>query len=265
MFGQPLGGLLARDPRAGALGGWTADRRHREGHRRRGRRHQDPLLRARRGRAPGLLVYFHGGGHVIGSIGIMDNIARELREVRGRPGRVGRVPARAGAPVPPGARRLRGGDARGCSPTRTSRFGVPGDAVVVGGESAGGNLAAAVSLRPARAPTCRCVDRCCCIRGPTPTARRSTGRGEELVGVVLSRATMIGFWERYSGGREPQPRYRTCARSAAETLAGLPPAIVVLGGADPLRERGAGVRRAACGTRASTWTRCASRGSRTGS
>ena len=30
------------------------------------------------GEPTGLVVYFHGGGHVIGSIGIMDGVAREI-------------------------------------------------------------------------------------------------------------------------------------------------------------------------------------------
>ena len=54
----------------------------------------------------GLVPYFHGGGFVIGSIDIMDNVAPRagLRVVRRRG--VGRLPARARTPVPRGDRRL---------------------------------------------------------------------------------------------------------------------------------------------------------------
>ena len=52
------------------------------------------------------LVYFHGGGCVIGSIETHDGITRALAK-RARVRRhLGRLPARARAPVPGGARRL---------------------------------------------------------------------------------------------------------------------------------------------------------------
>ena len=35
------------------------------------------------GEPTGLVVYFHGGGFVIGSIGLMDNVARELTHSSG--------------------------------------------------------------------------------------------------------------------------------------------------------------------------------------
>jgi hypothetical protein len=57
------------------------------------------------GTPTGLLVYFHGGGFVMGSIGIMDNVARELAHATDRG--VGRVPPRTRTPLPRRARRLR--------------------------------------------------------------------------------------------------------------------------------------------------------------
>ena len=56
----------------------------------------------------GLVVYFHGGGWVIGSIGIMDNVARDLARIRCG-GDLGRVSAGAGEPLPRRSRRLRDG------------------------------------------------------------------------------------------------------------------------------------------------------------
>ncbi len=54
----------------------------------------------------GVIVYFHGGGFCIGSIGLMDNVARELDALLRRGRRVGRVPPRAREPLPGRARRL---------------------------------------------------------------------------------------------------------------------------------------------------------------
>lgn len=46
------------------------------------------------GSPEGLIVYMHGGGFCIGSVGLMDNVARELAAFRQRGGRIGRVPPR---------------------------------------------------------------------------------------------------------------------------------------------------------------------------
>ena len=97
----------------------------------------------------GLVVYFHGGGFCIGSIGLMDNVARELTFCFGRGGRVGRILARARASLPRRLRRLRSGHPLG--PTRTplaSACRRSGSRLP--GESAGGNLSAVVALATAR-------------------------------------------------------------------------------------------------------------------
>jgi acetyl esterase len=59
----------------------------------------------------------------------------------------------------------------------------------------------------------------------------------EFAGIVLSRTTMEGFWDRYTAGRDLR-RDPFAAPVQAATLADLPPALVVLGGCDPLRDEG---------------------------
>ena len=61
----------------------------------------------------GLVVYFHGGGFVLGSIGIMENVAKELCHASGAVVISVGYRARAGRSVPRGPRRLREGDALG--------------------------------------------------------------------------------------------------------------------------------------------------------
>ena len=190
---------------------------------------------------PGLLVYFHGGGHCIGSIGIMDNVARELATCAGVP--VVSVEYRL-APEHPFPEGLDDCEAvtRWALANAASRFGVPSDAVIVGGESAGGNLAAAVSLRLRNRTDVPLRGQLLLYPGTDGNSPEHKSR-QELVGVVLSRATMDGFWQRYSGGRDLSRDPFVCPLRA-ETLAGLPPAMVMLGGADPLRDEGRGVRAA---------------------
>jgi acetyl esterase len=182
----------------------------------------------------GLVVYFHGGGCCIGSIGLMDNVARGL--AHDSQAMVMSVEYRL-APEHPYPAGLDDCEAvTRWALANASQFGVPPHCVAVAGESAGGNLAAAVTLRlrsNADAPLAGQV-----LIYPevdtSPSAHRSR---EEFAGVVLSRKTMDGFWERYSDGRDLRGD-PFAAPLHAESLAGLPSAIVVLGGCDPLRDEG---------------------------
>ncbi|MCB1017411.1 MAG: alpha/beta hydrolase, partial [Acidimicrobiales bacterium] len=119
------------------------------------------------------------------------------------------------------------------------RFGVAPGQVAVAGESAGGNLSAAVTLRLRAAP------------GPAPLAAQgllypgTAGRapGADLPsrrffdGIVLSDKARDVYWTAYSGGRDLDGDPEA-APLWADDLSGLPPAFVVLGGCDVLRDEG---------------------------
>ena len=62
-----------------------------------------PLLAERRRPVPAI-AYYHGGGHVIGSLDTHDLIARNLCSGPRRAGRFGRLPDGAGAQIPGGGR-----------------------------------------------------------------------------------------------------------------------------------------------------------------
>jgi acetyl esterase len=181
----------------------------------------------------GLVVYFHGGGYVIGSIGLMDNVARELAHASGA------VVVSVGYRLAPEHPFPAGVD--DCeSVTRwalanSGRFGLPASSVAVAGESAGGNMAATVSLRLRDAG------------GPLPTGqvlmypgvagRLSHPSTVEFDGLIISRTAGERYWAAYSGGRDVD-RDPYAAPLYAPTLAGLPPALVILGGCDMLRDEG---------------------------
>ena len=105
---------------APALNPTPVGRRRGPPHPRAGRR--DPGARLhpeRRGPFP-LLVFFHGGGWVIGSLDTHDGFCRALAAGAGVRGRVGRLPAGARAPLPGGGRGLLRGDALGAPRTPPS-------------------------------------------------------------------------------------------------------------------------------------------------
>ena len=87
-----------------------------------------------------LLVFFHGGGFAIGDIDSHDTLPVPGPQRR-RPGAVGRLPAGAGGPVPGRGGRLPWRRSSGPS-AEADVAGRGPEAIAVGGDSAGGNLAA---------------------------------------------------------------------------------------------------------------------------
>jgi acetyl esterase len=183
----------------------------------------------------GLVVYFHGGGHCVGSIDLMDNVARELAYATDAT--VISVEYRL-APENPYPAGLEDCEAV----TRwvlanSPSFNVAEGAVIVAGESAGGNLAAAVALRLRDAhailrPLAQVLIYPVLDTKDSPYSSRT-----EFAGLVVSKEMGEWFWASYSGGRDiDQDPY--AAPLHATTLADLPPALVMLGGCDLLRDEG---------------------------
>ena len=182
----------------------------------------------------GLVAYFHGGGHCIGSIGLMDNVARELAHCAGAA--VVSVGYRL-APEHPYPAGLDDCEAvTRWALAAAARVGVDPRRVAVAGESAGGNFAAAVALRlHANADPPLAGQVLMYPRVDTPASHHPSRR--RFAGVVLAPSTEEWYWACYSAGRDLS-RDPFAAPLQAPTLAGLPPAIVVLGGCDPLRDEG---------------------------
>jgi acetyl esterase len=192
-------------------------------------------VRIYRGDGPptGLLVYFHGGGFVMGSIGIMDSVARELAHSTGAV--VVSVEYRL-APEHPYPAGLDDCEAvTRWAHANAARFDVSQRSVAVAGESAGGNLAAAVALRLLEAADISLAGQV--LIYPAVAGREVFPSREEFDGLIISRTAGDRFWEAYSGGRDLDND--PCAVPlSAPNLKGLPPALVVLGGCDMLRDEG---------------------------
>jgi acetyl esterase len=185
------------------------------------------------GAPTGLVVYFHGGGYVLGSIGLMDNVARELAHGSGA------VVVSVGYRLAPEDPYPAGLDdcerVTRWALANAEQFDVSPDTVVVAGESAGGNLAAAVALRLRDAGDASLAGQVLIypqVSGTTPYPSET-----EFDGLVISRAVGAKYWDAYSGGRDLD-RDPYAVPLSATSLAGLPPALVVLGGCDMLRDEG---------------------------
>jgi acetyl esterase len=181
----------------------------------------------------GLVVYFHGGGYVLGSIGLMDNVARELAHGTGA------VVVSVGYRLAPEDPYPAGLD--DCERVtqwafaNAERFDVSPRAVAVAGESAGGNLAAAVALKRMDAGDESLAGQA--LIYPQLSGTATYPSAVEFDGLVISRAMGAKFWEAYSGGRDLDDEPYAVPLCATR-LDGLPPALVVLGGCDMLRDEG---------------------------
>jgi acetyl esterase len=184
------------------------------------------------GAPTGLLAYFHGGGFVIGSIGLMDNVARELAHSTGA------VVVSVGYRLAPEHPYPAGLDdcetVTRWAHANAPRFGVPAQLVAVAGESAGGNLATAVALRLRDAGDIRLAGQV--LIYPGVAGRELHPSMHEFDGLIISRLAAERYWAAYSGGRNLDDDGYAVPLRAEPT--GLPPTLIVLGGCDMLRDGG---------------------------
>jgi acetyl esterase len=182
--------------------------------------------------APGL-VFFHGGGFVIGSIESHDCLCRELADGAGVV--VVSVDYRLAPEHPFPAP---GEDA--IAATRwvlenAPSLGVDPDRVAVGGDSAGGNLAAVVS-QALRGASCRPAFQLL-IYPATDMTRKEASHQYFREGYLLTKGSIDWFLENYLSPADALTDPRASPLFAAD-LSGLPPALVLTAGFDPLRDEG---------------------------
>lgn len=181
-----------------------------------------------------VLVWFHGGGWVIGDLETHDALCRHLA-LAGECV-VLSVDYRLAPEHPfPAAAEDAWAAARWAAENAAS---LGGDArrLVVGGDSAGGNLAA-VAGQLAKARGEPRIDWQLLVYPITDCDLDTPSYRENASGYGLTRAGMEWFWNHYV----PDPAERVDPRAAplrAAELEGLPPALVITAEYDPLRDEG---------------------------
>jgi acetyl esterase len=179
-----------------------------------------------------LMVFFHGGGWVIGDLDSHDDLCRFLARHAGI--RVLSVDYRL-APEHPFPAALDDCIAA-YEYAADNAADLGANALVVGGDSAGGNLAASVALHATRAGLTKPVFQLLIYPAVDATTRR---RSREIFGngFLLTDGDMDWFMDHY----QPDVDARKDPRLSvllAEDLSGLPAAYVVTAGFDPLRDEG---------------------------
>lgn len=180
---------------------------------------------------PGL-VYFHGGGFVIGDLETHDGHCRRLASYAGV--RVLAVDYRL-APEHP----FPASHDDALAVTRwvfdhAAGLGIDKDRIAVGGDSAGGNLAASVSLDLKSDPARRLAFQLLLYPGIWPEEETQTRKDRD--GPLLTKEALAWFEKHLAAHGHPD-RHRAML-GYAKDLAGLPPALVVTAGHDPLEDEG---------------------------
>jgi len=182
----------------------------------------------------GALVYFHGGGWVIGDLDSHDETCRRLCRQAGIVV-VAVHYRRAPETTYPGA-------AEDCyaatcwAAEHAAELGFDAQRLAVGGDSAGGNLAAAVALMARDRGTPALAFQL--LIYPVTDADFDTGSyHDNSVGYLLSRRGMQWFWDQYVPDAD-QRREPYAAPLRAGSLAGLPTALIQTAEYDPLRDEG---------------------------
>jgi acetyl esterase len=181
-----------------------------------------------------VLVYFHGGGWVIGGLDTHDVPCRELANRAGciivsvdyRLAPENKFPA---APEDCYA-------ATGWVAENAASIGADPTRLAIGGDSAGGNLAAVVALmaRDRGGPS---IVHQLLIYPATDVAQDTPSYRDNAEGYLLSAADMAWFWNHYlARPGDGENSYASPLR--AQSLRGLPPAHVITAELDPLRDEG---------------------------
>src|SRR4029077_21093511 len=179
-------------------------------------------------------LFFHGGGWVIGDVNTHDVLCRQLTAASGAS--VISVDYR----LAPEHKFPAAADDSWAATTwviaHAAELGLDASRVAVGGDSAGGNLATVVALmaRDAGGPTIKLQT---LIYPVTDVMRETRTYADFADGYLLTRESMRWFIAQYLPAGDQARDWRV-SPLRAPSLAGLPPALIITAGFDPLRDEG---------------------------
>lgn len=182
--------------------------------------------------AAGVLVYYHGGGWVVGTLSGFDTLCRQLAS-RTRM-TVVLVEYRKAPENPFPAAYEDAWAALAWAAERRDELAGPG-LLVVAGDSAGGNLAAAVSQRAVRdgGPS---IDLQALVYPVTAADFETASYRDPQNALMLTRESMQMFWDHYVP--DVEHRRDPAAAPLHGDVAGVAPALVILAEHDVLRSEG---------------------------
>lgn len=182
-------------------------------------------------KAAGLLVYFHGGGWVMGDLETSDALLRQLVDQAGVAALS--VDYRL-APENPFPAAL--DDAFAAMSFAAGWAGWQGLPLAIGGDSAGANLATVTALRLRDAGDHSLSFQL--LLYPVTDCDLDTGSYRaQADGPILTRAGMEWFWNHYLADAQAREDWRASPLRAADH-AGLPPTLIQTAEYDPLRDEG---------------------------
>ena len=191
-------------------------------------------LRKTNGLAP-CLVFFHGGGWVIGNLDSHDVVCRMLAHegelivisVDYRLAPEHKFPAAVDDSI----------TATKWIAANAKQLAIDAAQLLVGGDSAGGNLAAVVALAARDGDGPKLAGQLL-IYPATDFAMSHPSHSEPETSILLTHSVIKWFCNHYLNGTADIDHWRA-SPARAKTLTGLPPAYVLTAGADPLRDEGA--------------------------
>jgi acetyl esterase len=189
-------------------------------------------LRKTDGLAP-CLVFYHGGGWVIGDLDSHDVVCRKLAHegelivisIDYRLAPEHKFPAAVDDAI----------TALKWVASNAKDLGVDASRILVGGDSAGGNLAAVVALAARDGDGPKLAGQVL-IYPATDFSWTHPSHSEPETSILLTHSVIRWFGNHYLGDADINDWRASPAR--AKTLAGLPPAYLLTAGADPLRDEG---------------------------
>ncbi len=181
-----------------------------------------------------LIVYFHGGGWVIGDLGTHHPFCRELCARSGCT--VVSVDYRLAPEHPWPAAHDDCFNATSWISNNLATLGPNNQTMVLTGDSAGANLASCTCLQLGEAERARVAGEILIYPVTDHYSKPYPSYSEKGKGYALSSGLMFWFWDTYLGGATPFPENTTPLR--AENLHTLPPTLLITAENDPLRDEG---------------------------